>query len=86
MEKYRKYLKTKTYFAHPYCSSERGSNKNGNKLLKIFLPKGCNINDYTDSYVMNANELINTKIRKILGYKSSLELFSEELTKLTPCY
>ena len=80
-----KYLKTKIYFAHPYCSSERGSNENGNKLLRIFLPKGCNINDYTDSYVMNANELINTKIRKILDYKSSLELFNEELAKLTPC-
>jgi IS30 family transposase len=79
-----KYLKTKTYFAHPYCSSERGSNENGNKLLRKFIPKGCNINDYTDEYIMNANELINTKIRKILNYKSSLELFFDELTKLTP--
>ena len=78
-----KYLATKCYFAHPYSSYERGSNENGNKLLRIFLPKGCNINDYTDDYVMNANELINTKIRKILGYKSSLELFHIELAKLT---
>lgn len=78
-----KYLKTIIYFAHPYASCERGSNENGNKLLRIFLPKGCNINDYTDDYVMNANELINTKIRKILGYKSSLELFTIELENLT---
>lgn len=78
-----KYLKTTIYFAHPYASCERGSNENGNKLLRIFLPKGCNINNYTDDYVMNANELINTKIRKILGYKSSLELFTTELDKLT---
>ena len=33
-----KYLKTKTYFAHPYTSCERGSNENGNKLLRMFLP------------------------------------------------
>lgn len=78
-----KYLKTKTYFAHPYSSYERGSNENGNKLLRIFLPKGCNINEYNEDYVMRANELINTKIRKILDYKSSLELFSIELEKLT---
>lgn len=82
-EDIEKYLKTKTYFAHPYCSCERGSNENGNKLLRIFLPKGCNINDYSEEYVMRANELINTKIRKILGYKSSLELFMIELDKLT---
>ena len=78
-----KYLKSKTYFAHPYASCERGSNENGNKLLRIFLPKGCNINEYDEDYVMKANELINTKIRKILGYKSSLELFTTELDKLT---
>ena len=78
-----KFLKTKTYFAHPYSSCERGSNENGNKLLRIFLPKGCNINDYDEEYVIRANELINTKIRKILGYKSSLDLFMIELDKLT---
>ena len=78
-----KFLKTKTYFAHPYSSCERGSNENGNKLLRVFLPKGCNINDYDEEYVMRANELINTKIRKILGYKSSLDLFMIELDKLT---
>ena len=82
-EDIEKYLKTKTYFAHPYSSYERGSNENGNKLLRIFLPKGCNINEYDEDYVMRANELINTKIRKILGYKSSLELFIIELEKLT---
>ena len=81
-EDIEKYLKTKCFFAHPYSSYERGSNENGNRLLRLFLPKGCNINDYTDDYVMNANELINTKIRKILGYKSSLELFNLELAKL----
>ena len=82
-EDIEKYLKTKIYFAHPYSSYERGSNENGNKLLRIFLPKSCNINDYDEDYVMNANELINTKIRKILNYKSSLELFNIELDKLT---
>lgn len=78
-----KYLKNTIYFAHPYSSYERGSNENGNKLLRKFLPKSCNINNYTEDYVMYANELINTKIRKILGYKSSLELFTTELEKLT---
>ncbi len=78
-----KFLHTTIYFAHPYSSYERGSNENGNKLLRLFLPKSCDMKQYTESYVMRANELINTKIRKILGYKSSLELFTNELTLLT---
>ena len=78
-----KYLGITIYFAHPYSSYERGSNENCNKLLRIFLPKGCNINSYSEEYVMNANELINMKIRKILGYKSSLDLFNDEIAKLS---
>lgn len=82
-EQIQNYLHTTIYFAHPYSSYERGSNENGNKLLRLFLPKSCDMKLYSNSYVSNANELINTKIRKILGYKSSLELFTDELTKLT---
>lgn len=78
-EEIEKKYNTEVYFAHPYSSWERGTNENGNKLLRLFLPKGCNINKYPINYVMNANELINLKIRKILGYKSALELFNEEL-------
>lgn len=79
----QKYLHTTVYFAHPYSSYERGSNENGNKLLRLFLPKSCDMKLYSDHFVIHANELINTKIRKILGYKSSLELFTDELNKLT---
>lgn len=77
-----KYLAITIYFAHPYSSWERGSNENCNKLLRIFLPKGCNINAYSEEYIMEANDLINMKIRKILGYKSSLDLFNDEVAKL----
>lgn len=77
-----KNFKTKIFFAHPYCSCERGSNENCNKLLRIFVPKSTNINSYSIDYVMNANELINQKIRKILDYKSSLDLFNDQLALL----
>ena len=77
-----KRFNTKIYFAHPYSSWQRGSNENGNKLLRIFLPKSCNITSFTEEFIMNANELINNKIRKILSYKSSLEVFNHQLAKL----
>lgn len=80
--KVEKYLNCKIYFAHPYSSWERGSNENCNRLLRRFFPKGCNFNNYTENDVMTANELINNKIRKILNYKSSLELFNNQLALL----
>ncbi len=81
-EKIEKYLNAKVYFAHPYSSWERGSNENCNRLLRLFFPKGCNFNNYTEDEVMTGTDLINTKIRKILGYKSSLELFNDQLALL----
>lgn len=80
--KIQKKWKMDIFFAHPYSSWERGSNENGNKILRIFLPKGVNINDYSYNFILNSNRLINNKIRKILGYKSSLSLFTNELAKL----
>lgn len=32
-------LNMKTYFCHPYCSYERGTNENTNGLLRRYLPK-----------------------------------------------
>jgi len=81
-KKIMKYLSSEIYFAHPYSSWERGSNENGNRLLRYFITKSSDISKYSISYIMNANELINNKIRKILGYKSSLEIFNDQLAKL----
>lgn len=37
----------KVYFAPPYRSSERGSNERHNGLIRRFIPKGKNINNYS---------------------------------------
>jgi len=74
-----KYLKVDIYFAHPYSSWERGSNENCNRLIRYFIPKGSDISKYSTNFILNATDLINLKIRKVLGYKSSLDLFNDEL-------
>ena len=35
--------RTHIYYAHPYSSWERGSNKNANRIIRRFIPKGSDI-------------------------------------------
>lgn len=40
-------LKISCYFAHAYCSQERGSNENLNGLIRRFFPKGTDFSKVT---------------------------------------
>ncbi|MFK8077886.1 MAG: hypothetical protein AB8B84_14960 [Granulosicoccus sp.] len=40
-------LDTKFYFAHPYCSWERGANENSNGLVRQYFPKGTDFTTIT---------------------------------------
>lgn len=74
-----KELKTKVYFAHPYASSECGSNERCNQLIRYFVSKGTNINTLSKEYIKMIQLGINDKKRKILDYKSAESLFKNEL-------
>ncbi len=74
--------RTKVYFCHPYSSFERGSNENQNKLIRRFIPKGAKISDYSDEEVARIIRWINHYPRRILGGKTSNDLFEMELEKL----
>lgn len=74
--------RTSVFFAHPYCSYERGSNENCNGLIRRFIKKGTDINKIDKNVSKNINKAINNKRRKINGYLSSKKLFENELSKL----
>ena len=59
--------RTTLYFAHPYCSSERGTSENHNGIIRRFLPKGTNFNRVSDTRIREIQDWINTYPRKILG-------------------
>lgn len=70
------------YFADPYSSWQRGSNENGNGLLREFHPKGRDFARVEDEDLVRSLDLINNRPRKCLRWRTAHESFSEELSHL----
>ena len=67
------------YFAHPYSSWERGTNENTNGLIRRYLPKGTNFNEINLNQLLNIQQKLNNRPRKIIGYKTPKEMMDSEL-------
>ncbi len=61
------------YFCAPYSSHQKGGVEHANKLLRRYLPKGCDLGTYTQTQVDDFVDRINRKPRRCLGYKSALQ-------------
>ncbi len=70
-----KALETDFYFAHPYRSCERGLNEHTNGLIREYFPKKTEFQYITDSQVVDVQNRLNSRPRKILGYKTPAEVF-----------
>jgi transposase, IS30 family len=62
------------YFATPYRSWERGLNEHTNGLVRQYCPKGTNLNHYSDEDVQFAEDQLNNRPRKVLGYRTPREV------------
>lgn len=74
--------RTFVFYCHPYSSWERGSNENNNRLVRRHIPKGTDFDNRTDEEIEYIENWINNYPRGIFEYKTSAELFEEELRKL----
>lgn len=74
-KKLEKTLGLKVFFAHPYCSGERGTNENTNGLVRRFFPKKTDWSKVTDSDLERVEYLINTRPRKRHGGLTPIEVF-----------
>lgn len=72
-------LRTQLYFAHPYCSSERGTNENHNGIIRRFIPKGSDIGLVAKRTVRETQDWMNTYPRKILHGLIPLEKLKREM-------
>ncbi len=73
------------YFATPYHSWERGLNEHTNGLVREYFPKSTNFLEVTEEQVLEVENLLNNRPRKILGFETPLERFervSESMLKL----
>ena len=67
------------YFAHPYSSWERGTNENTNGLIRRFFPKGTDFNKITLRQLKDAQNNLNDRPRKVLGFKTPNEKMNDEI-------
>ena len=65
--------RTTVYYCHPFSSWERGTNENINKMIRRFIPKGANIDNYSKEEIQYIENWINNYPRKILGGFSAIE-------------
>ncbi len=75
MKKLPRNLDVDIYFAHPYCTWERGLNENTNGQLRQFFPKGTVFDTVTEDEVQAAVTALNHRPRKVLGFRSPYEVF-----------
>jgi transposase, IS30 family len=69
----------RAYFAHPYHSWERGTNENTNGLIRWYFPKGTDFGTISDEALAWVEDVINTRPRKRLGWRTPLEVWSVAL-------
>lgn len=65
------------FFCDPYSSWQKGGVENGNRMLRRYFPKGTNFANVTQQQINRVVKIINEKPRKILGYRSALEVAKE---------
>ena len=74
--------RTSAYYAHPYSSFERGTNENWNGIVRRFIPKGSSFDKLTEMDIRRINHYINTLPRKRFGYRTPLDLWTEQINAI----
>jgi transposase, IS30 family len=69
----------RVWFCDPHAPWQRGTNENTNGLLRQYFPKGTDLSQITQATCDAVATQLNNRPRKILGFKTPLESFTELL-------
>lgn len=67
------------YFAHPGLPWMRATNENTNGLLRQYFPKTTDLSLHSVDDLRQAEDRINTRPRRVLGWRTAAEDFESEL-------
>jgi len=72
---FTKNTRIQVYFAHPHSPWERGTNENTNDLIRQFFPKRTNFDKVSLKQINRAQNMLNDRPRKVLGFLTPHEVF-----------
>ena len=70
------------YFADPHSPWQRGTNENTNGVLRQYFPKGTDLSRWNRHELEAVAAAINSRPRKILGWKTPAEALDDHLRSL----
>jgi len=72
----------KVYFAKPYASWQKGSVENLNGNIRWYLPRKTDLNELAPWKLNGIIDLMNSRPKKCLGFRTPAEVFESEIRKL----
>lgn len=72
--------RTSHYYADAYCSWQRGSNENLNKMIRRFIPKGRSLKNYSQKAIKKIQSWMNNYPRKMFDFKSANKVYQQVMS------